>query len=452
MIVPRVGVILGLFALVCAPTTASGASWSAPVNVSGPTESVANPFIGFDDTGAGFAAWRWLQGTGPGVQSGVRIASQTDPGSFTPEQAVPAPLSVPKVYGRGQVFWRGEEGIVRRRRQLTRIKVAFGRTNGHVGKPRTVATDRVFRIPDADVNQAGQIALAFVRTRHVHNREAMLLISHGRRLGRSRIVSRRSGVNGVTVAVGPRGDIVVAWERDGRIEARIRRPGHRLGNVLSVGRGARLETRLRAAVAASGRVWIAWESKRIGGVGTNVELQTAVSSARRSAFGRSRVLDRYETRNQPSDEVSVDLSLDPQGRGMIAWSSFDGQNLRARLAAFDRTARSVRSTTLSQPGYDAAVADLATSRRSNEALVVWARLDAVGELGTTVLAGHLREVGAYGGEEPVSTGDRARKPAVAFNLESGLPTAVWSQREGPDGPGVPVAQVRTFVRASTRTP
>jgi hypothetical protein len=450
----RVGVILGLCALsvACAPTTASGASWSAPVNVSSPTQSVENPLIGFDNTGVGFAAWRWFQGIGPAAHSGVRIGSQTGPGSFTLEQTVLAPLSVPEIYGRDQVFWRGEEGIVRRRQQLTRIKVAFGRTNGHVGKPRTVATDRIFRIPAADVNHSGQIALAYVRTTRVHNREAILFVGHGRRLGRSRIVSRRSGVNAVTVAVGPRGDIVVAWERDGKIEARIRRPGHRLGNVLSVGKGARLQTRLRAAVAASGRVWIAWESKRIGGVGTDVELQTAVSSARRSIFGRPRVLDRYDRRNEPSDEVSVDLSLDPHGRGMVAWSSFDGQNLRARLAAFDRTARSVRLTTLSQPGYDAAVADLATSRRSNEALVVWTRLDAVGELGTTVLAGHLPEVGAYGGEEQVSTGDRARKPAVAFNFESGLPTTVWSQREGPDGAGVPPAQVRTFVRASTRTP
>ena len=137
---------------------------------------------------------------------------------------------------------------------------------------------------------------------------------------------------------------------------------------------------------------------------------------------------------------------------MVAWSSFDGQNFRARLAAFDRTARSVRFTTLSQPGYDAAVADLATSRQSNEALVAWARLDAVGEVGTSVLAGYLSPAGAYAGEEQVSTGDRARIPAAAFNPRTGSPTVVWSQREGLDGPGVPLQQVRTFLRASTRTP
>ena len=158
----------------------------------------------------------------------------------------------------------------------------MGRHRGRLGKPRTVATDRIFRIPAADVNDAGRIALAYVRTTHLRNRKARLFVSHGRHLRHSLIVSRRGGVNAVTVAVGPRGDIVVAWERNGKIEARIRRPGHRLGRVVPVGKGARLQTRLRAAVAASGRAWIAWESKRIDGEGTNVELQTAVSSARRS--------------------------------------------------------------------------------------------------------------------------------------------------------------------------
>jgi hypothetical protein len=84
--------------------------------------------------------------------------------------------------------------------------------------------------------------------------------------------------------------------------------------------------------------------------------------------------------------------------------------------------------------------------------VVWSRLDAVAEVGTAVLAGYLPPSGAYSGEEQVSRGDRARTPAVAFNPRTGGPTAVWSQREGPDGPGVPLAQIRTFLRSSDRTP
>jgi hypothetical protein len=29
---------------------------------------------------------------------------------------------------------------------------------------------------------------------------------------------------------------------------------------------------------------------------------------------------------------------------------------------------------------------------------------------------------------------------------------VWSQREGADGPGVPLNRIRTYLRASTRAP
>jgi hypothetical protein len=175
-----------------------------------------------------------------------------------------------------------------------------------------------------------------------------------------------------------------------------------------------------------------------------------VSKGSRPSFERPRLLDRYEVR--APQEATFDLSLDPDRQGIVAWSGYDGQNYRARLATLDRRGRSARITTLSEPGYHAAVSDLATSLRPNEALVVWSRLDALGEVGDVVQAGYLSATGAYGGEERVSIGDRARAQAAAFDPLTGFPTAVWFQREGPDAPGVPLEQIRTFVRASTRTP
>jgi hypothetical protein len=252
--------------------------------------------------------------------------------------------------------------------------------------------------------------------------------------------------------VSPEGDVIVAWERDGRIEARVRRYGHSLGRTITVGRGVRLGTGIRAAITSTGRYWLAWASQSLSEGGSNgpFELQTAVSKGSRPSFERPRLLDRYEVR--APQEATFDLSLDPDRQGMVAWSGYDGQNYRARLATLDRRGRSARITTLSEPGYHAAVSDLATSLRPNEALVVWSRLDALGEVGDVVQAGYLSATGAYGGEERVSIGDRARAQAAAFDPLTGFPTAVWFQREGPDAPGVPIEQIRTFVRASTRTP
>jgi hypothetical protein len=429
--------------------SASAATWSPPADVSTASLFIDHPFIGFDGRGNGIASWRWQAGVGAGARGGVRLSRRPAAGSFAPERAVPDPLSTPIVYGGGHVFWTGEEGVRRGRRQLTRVKYAFGRFDGRIGRPRTLFTDDTFRTSTADAN-AGQIALAYIRVARGAHRSARLFVSRGRRLGRAQTVSPRGPVNSLAVAVGPRGDVVVAWEREGRIEARIRRPHHRLGRVILVGRGARLNTRLRAAVAGSGRVWLAWASQRIseGGDNGRFDLQTAVSSATRSRFLRPRLLERYDRR--ASDEATFDLALDLERHGLVAWSGFDGQHFRARFAHFDRTGRSARITTLSQPGYDAAVSDLATNPQGIETLVVWSRLDAVGEVGTVVLAGVVPPGGAYAGEEVVSAGDRARAPAVAFDPRTGIPTAVWSQRVGPDGPGVPPEQIQTFVRASDR--
>ena len=45
---------------------------------------------------------------------------------------------------------------------------------------------------------------------------------------------------------------------------------------------------------------------------------------------------------------------------------------------------------------------------------------------------------------------RARLPAVAFDFNGRRWTAVWSQRIGPDKPGVPQSQITTFARSATR--
>jgi hypothetical protein len=120
------------------------------------------------------------------------------------------------------------------------------------------------------------------------------------------------------------------------------------------------------------------------------------------------VLERNERR--ASGESRVDLALDPAGAACVAWSGWDGAHARARLATLTADGQTAIIRTLSQPDYDASVRDVATSRRPGAALVVWARLDAVGELGTQVLAGPIAADGTYAGEEAVSDADRARLP------------------------------------------
>jgi hypothetical protein len=431
--------------------TAEAATWSSPVNVSSSSLFIDDPFIGYGSSGAGLALWRWQNGIGNTASFGARTASKAPSGAFGPERDAPGEECVPVVYGRDRVMLVAEDGV-RGRPQVARIRVAFGRIDGPLGAARTLARDQTLGTPAAAANDTGVGAIAYVRVlnrRHV----ATLALRRGGRFGRPQIVSgRRGGVNRVTTAVSSRGDVVVAWEREGRIEVRIRRHGHSLGRIVRVGRGAKFGTQLRAAVAASGRVWIAWSAQSASEGGDNGPFTawTAVSGRRSSSFSRARLLDRYERRQ--SDQARIDLALDARDNGFVAWTTFDGANYRARLGRADRRGNFLGFTTLSQPGYEAVVSDLATSRRAGEVIVVWSRLDAAGEIGDVVFAGYRSPDGTFSPEERVSRGDRASQPAVAFNPVTDVPTVVWSQREGPDGPGTPLDQVQTFVRAATRTP
>ena len=82
-------------------------------------------------------------------------------------------------------------------------------------------------------------------------------------------------------------------------------------------------------------------------------------------------------------------------------------------------------------------------------MLVWSRLDAVGEVGDHVRAALRPPGGSFGPPEDVSDLDRARLPDVAFDSVGRRWTAVWSQRIGPDQ-GVPLNQITTFLRSATR--
>jgi hypothetical protein len=438
-----------LLVVLSAPVTASAsaASWSPPVDVSTSSLFINDSFIGFGGSGVGLASWESQRGIGAGATVDRRVASRSAFGAYSPERGGLSVGPSPVVYGKDRVLVAGEASVAGKP-NLSRLQLVFGRTDGRFGRPKTVDTGDLFGPPTVAANAAGFSALAYVK-RVRGRRVARLAERRAGQLRSPRAVTSRRGINRITVTLGRRHRLAVAWERDGKIEARVRRR-NRLGPVMTVGRTARLGTTLRAAVGSGGRIWIVWSSQRLSEGGDNgpFELYAAVSTLGGTRFRRPRLLDRFERR--ASDEASFDLDIQANENAFVTWSSFDGQNFRAKVASLGPNGRQARFTTLSQPGYDAAVRDLAFGPRG-DGVVVWSRLDAVGELGDVVLAGYLRPDGSYQGEEQVSRSDRAQLPYAAFNPITGLPTVVWSQRVGPDGPGVPLEQIQTFVRASDRT-
>jgi hypothetical protein len=442
-----------LLAAVAAASPSQAAPWSAPATLCSPALFVDNPFIGFGTSGEGLATWRYTIGIGPGSISGLRAAPRAATGQFGAERELPAAVVRHALYGRERMVAvsQRDEGTMRN------LRAAFGSASGRVGPAHTI--DRFTSVPgfgnwpELAANDRGDVAVVYLQ-RVRGGRRAVTLAERrpGRRFAGPRIVARSGrGAFAVTVALGARGDLVVAWQRGRWVEARVRRHGGRLGPVQRLGPAIAKDTRLHAAVAPNGAVWVAWDAQLTteGGDNGPFTVRVAMRPASARTFRSARVLERNDHR--ASDESRVDLALDPGGAAFVTWSGWDGAHARARLATLTADGKLTNVRTLSQPGYDAVVRDVATGPRPGEALAVWAQLDAVGELGTQVLAGPIAPDGAYAGEEAVSDADRARLPAAAFDPVTGVPTVVWSQRIGPDGPGAPVAQVRTVLRAATRS-
>ena len=434
------------------PAGAGAAQWSAPVNVGSATTFVDNPFVGFGTTGRGLVAWRWQNGVGNTAQGGTRVATRAPNAIFGPEHAAPAMRVPPVVFSTGRAAILTEVSSVRDGRERARLRLAFGKVTGAFSPPKTIDVIEPSSTPALASNNSGDVAVAYIqRTRRGARREVTLVVRRrGGVIGTPRTVMGRGRANAVAVAVGRRGDIVVAWEKDGRVEARFQRHGHPLGPVRRIGSARTLHTQIRAAVSADGNAWIAWRSQTLSEGGRNgpFSMKLAVSHAQGKGFRTPLLLDSFDRRGP--EQAGFDLALDPRGNGMVAWTTWDGTRFRARLGIANRSGSFRSFQNLSSIQASAIVYDLAAGR-TGEALVVWGRLNSVGEEPGGIRAGYIPPAGAYGGEQDIGAGAKARVPAAAFNPVTGRPTVVWSERIGADGPGVPLAEVQAFVRSSTLT-
>ncbi|MEA2271453.1 MAG: hypothetical protein QOI98_161 [Solirubrobacteraceae bacterium] len=434
-----------------APASAGAATWSPPVSVGSAATFIDDPFVGFGTSGRGIVAWHWQNGIGSTAQRGTRVATRAPSGIFGPEHAAPDMRVGPVVFSTGRVAMLQEVSSFRNGQERARVQVAFGKVTGAFAPPVTIDVINPAYAPALASNSSGDVAVAYIQRTHGGSRRVVTLaVRHrGGPIRSPRVVMGHGRANAVTVAVGRRGDIVVAWEKEGRVEARFQRHGHSLGPVQKVGSARKLGTQLRAAVSADGQAWIAWRSQTLteGGGNGPFALKLAVSHARGRGFRTPLLLDSYDRRGP--EQAGFDLALDPHGNGMIAWTTYDGTRFRARLGVANRSGSFRSFQNLSPPGKGAIVYDLAAGR-TGEALVVWDILNSVGEEPGGVRAAYIPPNGVYGGEEDIGAGEKARVPAAAFNPVTGRPTVVWSERVGADGPGVPLAEVQTFVRSATR--
>lgn len=356
-----------LFLLLVPPASAE---WSAPAPL-GPATSGSVPSVAVAVSGRTMTTW--TRGSSL-VTSGDRtIVAGTD-GSTGPVAYGPTRFAL--------AYTRARQCRLELLMESSRRRIGTGR--------RILGTTLA-------ANVDGHIAIAWYDDRGRENDDVLVSVRRpGGAFGRP-IRLARELVRGVTVAVGARGDVVVAWNSDGKVRARfLGRAARRFGPVDTIRSEEAYSARLQAAVTMNGRAVVGWTAKfrSEGGAQHDTFVQAAVRPSAARRFRRAQLLHR----SADAPDADGTLRLDGEGRS-AAWTQPDGVFLAAadNGAVFEEPQRAAPA--------GANLEDLAGD------LVVWSR-DGVIHAGTD-------RISAPG--EPASLADAALHPG------SGIPTVVWVQ-------------------------
>jgi hypothetical protein len=422
-------------ALLAPAWTAVAASWSAPATLGPADGSVIDPAIAFGSAG------------GPLITAGFRPAVTYSPGlplqtvtrlfAGTTQRAQVRLVAPPVAYGAGRAAFLRRSPRDRDIAPIMTLGVSLGDVAGNPGRFHHLSS---LAIPDTTAiaaNDAGVVAVAWTEaTRGIEGRVRLAVRRPGGRFARPVTVAvgavgRPTGGTvsgrGVAVAVGGRGEVVVAYQRE-RARARTieaRRVGRRLGRRQTLGPQRGLVD-LSAAMAPGGRAVVAWGSQDVGEEANEAyRVYAAVRAAGSARFGAAQALDRGGPAIRPAGRVALAVGRD--GAAVVAWASplgsyGAGTRSAVRVASAGPRGRFGGQRELAPSG---AVGDVAIGA-DGAAIVVWSQL--AGEQTPLNVLAALRPAGAseFGAPEAASPQERASHPAAAFDPRTGQPVVVWA--------------------------
>ena len=437
----RLAVLAWLVALALPAAAVADAPWSPTQNVSTPHLFVDPVDVTASGDGTALAWWRWQDGSGSNAASSASVSSRPPGGAFGAERAAPAGIQDIQAFAQTRAV-----ALTARAPALTaptRLAVAFGSTSGTFGSERRIVDERSLAgIPQLAVDAKGDAAIAYFRNLGTTNDRVMVSL---RRAGGSfgapfQIAHGR--IRSVAVAVGPRGDVLVAWDARGTIQARYKGPGSAgFQPIETVSSDPTFFARIEAAVTDGGRCYLAWSAKfrSEGGSTGPVFNEVAV----RPSGHRFRAAQLLEREPESREQGLVALALTGTRDASVAWTGFDGANARVRVASTDPSARFGAPQDVSPAGRDGVVSDLAAAGGTR--LVAWDN----GSFDANQVFSALAPPGApFGAAEAVSAAQEAR---AAQAIVAPVPTLVWTNRPAGSHPPGGVAAVQTFAQAATRT-
>jgi hypothetical protein len=433
---------LALLAALALPASAlADPPWSSAQDLSAAHLFVDPVAVVASGDGTALAWWSWQDGTGSDLRTGQSVASRAaGAAAFGGQRAAPSGTTAIAAYAQTRAIALTNREIGSPAVGRTRLSVAFGGTSGAFGAQRTVADGTRLVRPVLAANARGDAAIAYFQDRGAANDRVMVSL---RRAGGSfgapfQVAHGR--IRSVAVAVGPRGDVLVAWDARGTVQARYKGPGSAgFQPIETIASEPTFFAQLHAAVTGNGRCYLAWSAKFLseGGSQGPVFNQVAV----RPAGHRFRAAQLLE-RDDPSRQQEAIALATSDNNATVAWTGFDGSHARVRVASTDASARFGAPQDVSPAGRDGVVSDLAAAGGTR--LVVW---DNGGFDANQVFAALGSAGGAFGAPEAVSAPQEARAGRAILGAKA---TVVWTNRPAGSHPAGGIGAVQTFAQAATR--
>jgi hypothetical protein len=419
--------LLILAALAAVPAVAAAAPpWSAPATVPGAFGS-ATPIVVTPSGSVALlaAVSRTAAGSPPQTPSELfALAANGQPGTGQPVSVAAGFLAT---YAKGHIAVAGStlhNGTIDDR---SHVAVALG-TPASLGSARGLTGSTGQRVFGLAGNVRGDVA---VLTGNANSVRTLYLRRAGSTTFRValKISVSSSQARDATVALGPKGDVLVVWEDKHVIFARHLGPTGNAGAVHKIGDG--VQSNLQAAIDDKSRLEVAWKSQRVNegesDAAADVRFTTAAPG---HGFGPQRTI---ETINAGRFVGAPGIRLVPEGNGrtLVAWTGFDGTHFVVRAADFVDGHRATPQTA-SPTGVDAVLGD-AAARTDGEATVAWRAgvlgADPAPGVNPTLFASH-RDAGqaTFGSPEQISEAGEnvATPPSAALDPVSGRSFVIYA--------------------------
>ena len=425
-----VGLAGAVVAASAAGTAFAAPPWSEPRSVGPASGGLSGATIAFGPGGTALLGRSVDQG------GADRLATLTPDGRLVAHRPLIDRLAVPpQLFGRGRVALLRERVLSEEVPRRVRLSLSVGSTARPAGRgrPHRLATFTTFPSggsPAMAAGPQGQIAIAWMTWRGATEMGRFRVrLALRRPSGRFETRTVASGATdqtgvydppGVAVAIGARGDVIVAYSAAGslvRVRSLVR--GRRFGRPQALGPHASAVD-LAARASGTGRVVVAWGTQD-GGEEFNEPyvVRAAVRRPGAARFGPMQVIDPGEL-NREFVPRRMRLAMSADGTAAVTWA-----NARGRVPDVTRP---VRVAVAERDGGFGPFAELTASgnvqdvalRDDGAALVTWSE-------GRRTLAALRAGPGQpFGQPELVApSGGADRRVAVAYDPRTRRPTAVW---------------------------